>query len=85
MGGLGEEEVVAVVAHAAQIDEVVHVAERSVIEIESLCVDHVQVIRLSGTNRNVKHGHYDSRRINTLGPRSITCDFSIPASAFASV
>lgn len=48
MGGLGEEEVVAVVSHAAQNGEVpcVAVSERTVFEFESPAVDHVQIFEL---------------------------------------
>ena len=87
MGGQGEENVAAVVAHPAQFGEVVHVAvaERSVLEFESAAVDHVQVLELSGNFRNLKHGHLDTKRKNSLGPSPSACDFSIPASAFESV
>ena len=46
MGGLGEEEVAAVVAHAAQNGEVpcVAVSERTVFGFESPAVDHVRIL-----------------------------------------
>ncbi len=54
MGGQGEENVAAVVAHPVQNGEVVAVAEQTLFEPGRSAVGHVQVIELSGTCRNVK-------------------------------